>query len=279
MSESIDKTEKSASLRTGKVGFVLALISIVSLILFIVVEEMCFLIIFIPTFLILCGASLVLCSYGLFTNTDRKLAITGLSINGCAIVLFFFIFIGLTPPGSVPYPLSVYKLKRACPEAAFWHDFDYDHISRIKSQYTIIITKHAAISFLSEPNTYATEKIIHYAEKNGWEYKCILPLCKTDFDKYDSKTLNQNLEAEGLLAEVLFWFYQSPIILKEDCDVLAFDSGSRLGYPAYAFISKDKSKLVIYYQDPILPDPASEFWLPLGYEDLCNLRLEEKREL
>lgn len=203
------------------------------------------------------------------------LAIGCFLVNFLTIGVLFFVFLTFTPSGSIPPPLNIYKFKRACPEAAFWLDFGKFHTISIKSQNTILFNKLGAISLYTKDYPYyQPDTIIEYAEKNNWKYYCSFPLYQEDFDKFDTKAENIEIEDDDPLSEVLDLLYRSPIILKQDCIVLVFETDSPLGYPSYIFISKDQQSLVIFYQNPVLPDSYTNYWFSIC-ADLSKRRSEE----
>lgn len=264
-------------MNTGKIGLILSfIILVISLILFI--DSVLFIFIFLlfpPIVLcLLILLSFLLCIYGIFANKGRKNASIGIVINIISIIVLIFNFITFTPPGSIPPGLNRYKFKKACPEAAFWLDFDKSHVIDVKSQNTVIINKFGAISFFTNDEPYQSETIIKYAEMNNWKYFCSFPLHKDDFTKFDTKSFNDNNEEDELLSELLLLMYSSPIRLKNDCTVLVFKTDSPLGYPSYAFISKDNVELVIFYDNPVLPDGYTNYWFDIC-ADLAEIRSEE----
>jgi hypothetical protein len=167
-------------------------------------------------------------------------------------------------------------LKRACPEAAFWLDFDKYHIMEVKSQYTVLFNKFGAVSFYRKDGPYQLEAIIEYAEKNGWKYFCSFPLHQEDFDRFETKASDIEIKDDDSLFEMMDLLYQSPILPKEDCTVLVFETDSPLGYPSYAFLPRDNSNgstLVVFYQNPVLPDSYTDYWFKICKE-ISDIRTE-----
>ena len=276
--EHMEKQAETKKINTGKIGFILSLVILPALCLSFSSSLTLLLILISPILCLLLFISLIFSVHGLIKNRNRKLAITGILVNIFSIILLFFLFITFTPPGSMPYPLNIYKFKRSCPQATFWLDFDKEHVAEVQSLYTVIIAKYAAVSFHTN-NSYNTENIIEYAEKNGWKHHCSFPLFEKDFQKFDSKTLDSDNEEEDLLMEVIcYCIYQSLIILKEDCNVLVFDTDDPLGYPSYAFISKNNSEFIIFYQNPVLPDSHTDYFFTIC-EDLSKVRSKQEEQI
>ncbi len=222
--------------------------------------------------------TIIVCIVGLFKPRQRTLPCVGLVITLISLFSLMIIFITFLPPNWTPAFLNTYKYKRACPAAAFWLNYDNINITDVHCQNTIIIERYGAIKFKSQPGTYQQDDIIKYATNNGWIYHLSLPLYKKDFEKYDSNLINSENEEDLDLGYVLDGLYQSPIILKDDCVILCFETESVLGYASFAIISKDKSTLLIYYTDPILPDSSSGFRLPYGFEELSKQRSSNLQE-
>lgn len=206
----MEKQTETKKINTGKIGFVLSL-ALLAVSILLIIPPIFMIFVFVTIlmpYVLLCPFILLtffFLIHGLIKNRCRKLATTGLFSTLVAIVFLFITLITLTPAGSIPYPLNIYKLKRACPEASFWLDFDKENITGVQSLYTVIIVKHAAISFQTQNGFYNTENLIEYAEKNGWKHYCSFPLFEEDFRKFDSKLLDSDNEEENLLMEVLFY--------------------------------------------------------------------------
>ncbi|MHC4883414.1 MAG: hypothetical protein ACYTCV_12615, partial [Planctomycetota bacterium] len=176
--EHTDNQTETKKINTGKIGLILTLVAPLSIvvppiILFIIPFPMAGLVLFIiPPVLFL--LSFIYCVHGLIKKRSRKLATTGLVINALIIIILFFLLIILTPPGSIPYPLNIYKFKRACPEAAFWLDYDREHIEQVQSQ-NVFFENIGTVQFITSSNTYTTQQIIQYAKANGWKHHASVP--------------------------------------------------------------------------------------------------------
>ncbi len=271
------ETKKVKQINTGKIGFILSFAAPVSIvaspiiILFLIPSSMpAWMLFLIP--LVLFPLSIFYCIHGLVKKKSPKLAITGLLINPLSIVILCFLFITFTPPGSMPYPLNIYKFKRAL-ECDFWLDYDREHIIDVQSQNTIILSKQGAIHFQATPNTYDKNSVIKYAEDNGWKYHLSVKLTKEDFDKYETGDDN------NLSSYVIFLLKPSPILLKQDCTLFVFETGNIHGMPSYIMISKDLSEMVVFFYNARLPDPAMKFWIPEPFIELHEIQSQEKEDI
>jgi hypothetical protein len=245
--EHMDNQTETKKINTGKIGFILSLLII-------------------PTLCLSAIPSLILCIHGLIKSRGRKYSTIGLLMNFITPVLLIFIFITFTPPGSMPYPLNIYKFKRAL-ECDFWLDYDKEHIIDVQSQNTVIISKQGAIHFQAAPNTYQHDSVIKYAEDNGWKYHLSVKLTKEDFEKY---------EKENWDWDVINVLRPSPILLKKDCAVLVFETGHIHGMASYIMISKDLSEMIVFFYNARLPDPAMKFWISEGYKELNKIQSEQE---
>lgn len=274
------KNKKKAN--TGKIGFIgsLVVFAITSLFFIPPLIILFFAFFLLPLWLpLLIIASFCFCVHGLIKRRSRNLALTGLGINILTIILLFLTLITFTPAGTIPPPLNTYKFKRACPEAAFWLDYDQEQIVCLESLYTIILAKYGTIYYSNRPDTYMESEIIELAENNGWKYHFKIQLTKKDFENYRSNTFS---EFENLAVDCI-WYIQAytrvPFAFEEDCDVLIFESGNVHGIASYILISKDKSKMEIRFTSPAVPDPAHKFWVPDQFTELHEIQSQEEEEI
>lgn len=213
----------------------------------------------------------VVCLFGLGNKKRRKRCLYGLSIVCSSLIILSWLLITITPPGSLPYSLRHYKFKRACSQAAFWLDYKKEAIVDIQSQNTFILVRHGAIHYRAEPGSFQKQKIIDSAAASGWKFHLSLPLFEEDFKKLENNSFDENKDAD--LAAVMYYIEFAPILIKTDCEVLAFETGNVHGYASLVFISEDGSMMVIYYYSPSVPDPAMKFRLPFGFEELSKQRM------
>jgi hypothetical protein len=210
---------------------------------------------------------LALFSVAIWRKSGRVIAWIGLVLAIlCTTVVLPVRLITYTPAGSVPNAFREYKFRKACP-CGFWLDFDKKHMTDIQSQYTIILVRFGTVRFESDPNTYDRQKVIDYAELNGWIYKCSIFLSESNLRDYYSKELPFGSPIKWALGALKSYNY-TELIWLEDCDVLLFDAKTQHGMPAYVLISGDGSKMEIRYANPRLPDPGHEFWIPDGFDEL-----------
>lgn len=266
---------QTKKINTGKIGFILSLALLaVSILLFIQPFFMIFVYLLFPA-LLLCPFILLIFFFlihGLIKKRSRKLVAAGSFSTLVAVVLLFFALITLTPPGSMPHPLNIYKFKQACPEAAFWLNYDKEHIVNFKSFSAIVLSKHGTIYYSGQSNTYNETEIIQYAENNGWKYHFKISLAKTDFENYHKDVFS---EFENLAVDCI-WYIQAytsePFKIEEACDVLILETGNVHGIASYILISKDKSKMEVRFTSPAVPDPASKFWVPEQFTELHEMQ-------
>lgn len=210
--------------------------------------------------------TIVICIIGLFKLRQRKLPCLGLLITLISLFTLMIIFITFLPHNMTPAFLNTYKFKRAL-ECDFWLSYDREHLIDIQSQNTFILCKQGALYFKSAPNTYNKESIIKYAENNGWKYHMSVTLTKEDYNGYDKHFADTNVAMY-----VIDILSPSPILLKKDGAILAFETGNIHGMASYIMISKDESEMVVFYWNPRLPDPATKFWLPENFVELNKIQ-------
>lgn len=217
--------------------------------------------------------SLILCIVGIIRKDRLVLALIGLVIAlFCFLFLLPYCFITFTPPGSMPYPLNNYKFRRAC-NCDFWIDYDPSNMVEVQSQNTIILKKFGSVRFQAEPGRYKIEDIIDFAQKNGWIFHLEIQLTKEDFDRFKQETKDTGEDRFYLADTVIWWLHaQHPLWIQDDCFVLAFETENVHGIASFVIIKKDGSEIVIQYNSPRVPDPASTFWLPPEFERLNKLQ-------
>jgi hypothetical protein len=203
---------------------------------------------------------------------------TSLLINALIIVILFFLLIGLTPPGSTPHPLNIYKFKRACPKADFWLSFDKEHIKEVKSQ-NVFFENIGTVQFITSSNTYTAQQIIRYAEVNGWKHHASVPAsifqAFLDADEGDLYDLSGD--------DWFFWHEIKSIhplnfLIEKNDTILIFETENYLGVASFAVLSENKDGLRIYYNNPARPDPAEKFSLPESFQEFNAINSEEIHE-
>ncbi|MHC4927653.1 MAG: hypothetical protein ACYTER_10090 [Planctomycetota bacterium] len=246
---------------TGKIGSGLSLLGIVGFCLTFPWMLTPLMIFILPTWLLIIFVSSIFCIHRLLRKRNDKFAIAALSLNFILVIFLPIIFITFTHPGVLPFQLRVYKFKRAL-ECDFWLNYDKKHIIDVQSQNTFILSKQGAIRFKSEIDTYQKDPVIKYAEDNGWKYHLSVNLTKEDFEKYDKNS------DEDIQSYAIDYLSYSPILLKNNCMVLIFETGHIHGMPSYIMISDDSSEMVIFFYNARLPDPAMKFEVPEPFKEL-----------
>lgn len=279
----MDNQTETKKINTGKIGFVLSLALLaVSILLFIPPIFFIFVFVtFLMPYVLLCPFILLTFSFlihGFIKSRSRKFVIAGLFSTLVAIVLLFSTLITLTPAGSMPYPLNIYKFKRACPEAAFWLDYDKGHIVNLNSFSAMVLAKYGTIHYSDQSEKYKEVEIIKHAENNGWKYHLKISLASTDFENYNN---NMYSEFENSAVDCI-WYIQAytraPFAIEENCDVLIFETGNVHGIPSYILLSKDNSNMEVRFASPALPDPASKFEVPLYFTELHKIQSEQEEQ-
>lgn len=210
--------------------------------------------------------ALVFCLIGIRRKKYKKLAVSGLVI--CLSFLFLQILF-ITPIGSVPYPLNLLKYRIVC-ESHFWLGFNREHMVEAQSRRTLFfLGSEGSIYFKADQkNHYDPNQVISFAENNGWIYGGKLHLTKEDFSKFLSdweKLADENFDLYRTIHEIT-GYIRSPLWIKDNCTVLAFDAGNVHGMPAYVIIRDDGSEMAVYANHGVYPDGGSEFRLPPIFE-------------
>jgi len=210
--------------------------------------------------------ALILSLIGIRHKKHKKLAVAGIVISLC---LLFLQVLFITPMGSVPYPLNLLKYRIVC-RSHFWLAFDAKHMVDAQSQRTVLLLGSlGSIYFNAErQNLYDSNEVISYAAKNGWVYGGKLHLSREDFSEFyadQSNLLNENEDLWRAIHEIT-GYIRSPLWIKDDCTVLAFDAGNVHGLPSYVMINDNKSQMAIYANHGAFPDPGYPFTLPPLFE-------------
>lgn len=210
--------------------------------------------------------ALVFSLIGIRRKRHRKLAVVSLVI--CLCFLFLQILF-ITPMGSVPYPLNLLKYRIVC-ESHFWLGFDKEHMVEAQSRKTLfLIGSLGSIHFKAEQeDLYDPNQVISFAENNGWIYGGKLHLTNEDFSKFLSdweKLADENFDLYRTIQEITS-FIRSPLWIKDNCTVLAFDAGNVHGLPSYVMIHDDRHEMAVYANHVVCPDPGYPFKLPPLFE-------------
>lgn len=210
--------------------------------------------------------AIIICIIGLFKLRQRILPCLGLLITLISLFSLMIIFITFLPPNWTPTFLNTYKFKRAL-ECDFWLSYDKEHLIDIQSHNTYLFSKFGALHFKSSPNTYNKDNVIKYAENNGWKYHLSVTLTKEDYNNHD-----KHFDDTNVAMYVIYVLTPSPILLKEDSIILAFETGNMHGMASYIMISQDEREMVVFYWNPRLPDPAMKFRLPEEFIELNKIQ-------
>jgi hypothetical protein len=208
--------------------------------------------------------AIVFCAIGIRHKKHRKLACTGLAI--CFSTLLLWI-LTVTPPGSVPYPINLLKYRLVC-KSYFWLNYNRENIVEAQSRRPMLfLGSEGSIYFKAEwEDIYDLNQVISFAENNGWIYAGKLHLTKEDFSKFlsDSETIDPNTH-EALINITMF--VSAPLWIKNNCTVLAFNTGQGNGLPSYVMVNDNKDEIAVYANHCIFPvDGSSPFKLPPFFE-------------
>ncbi|OXU14485.1 hypothetical protein [Sedimentisphaera salicampi] len=199
-----------------------------------------------------------LCVFGIIQKKYKKLSIVGLIIS----ILGMFLLTTWTPPGFMPYPLSLVKYSLNAPSFfLFYRPLD---IRKAYSQYWLFGGAGGALYYATNTDkSFEIENIINFAADNGWkmteksEYsekriteltsknlELSLPDFETYLDNYNLEDAMRKIEKDKKLTNL--WMKGFPFWIQQDCVVVFFNTKNNL-YQSLIVISKDKSKMAIHF--------------------------------
>jgi hypothetical protein len=200
----------------------------------------------------------------LIKKRSRKHASAGLFINIFIILFLFFAFIEFTPPGSMPYPLNVYKFKKVCPPAVFWLNFDNVNLKKVKSGMAFL-SPYASLDYQRTSGKYSQDEVINFAEKNGWKYHLSIHITSENVHLFNRN--NQDLSLDELEFQTHLFLHNPISVNFHEGDILLiFKTTHYLEYPSFVLLSKDSNKLKVQYTYPVLPDQGEDILPELFYE-------------
>jgi hypothetical protein len=212
--------------------------------------------------------ALIFCLIGITRKRHKKLAVAGLVI--CLCFLFLQILF-ISPMGSVPYPLNLLKYRIVC-ESHFWLGFDREHIDKaISRRMLLLIGSQGSILFKAgQKNFYDANQVISYAEKNGWIYGGKIHLTKEDCSKFLSdfdweKLTEEDFDLYRTMHDIT-GRVSMPWWIRDNCTVLAFDTGNVHGQASGVMIRDDGSEMAVYANHGVYPDGPYPFTLPPLFE-------------
>jgi hypothetical protein len=160
-----------------------------------------------PFLILLIIPAFILCLIGIFRKSHRILSSIGLTICLFWLSILFIFMFAMTPPGSIPYPLSIVKFRMNAP--SFWVRFDRARLTKAQSQYWLFGGAGGALYFKSdESGTFKKKEVIKFAEKNGWRFENETNLNKEEFSKF--------LDEKGQILGLDIDAYFSPFDNKDD---------------------------------------------------------------
>ncbi|OHB53765.1 MAG: hypothetical protein A2Y12_19300 [Planctomycetes bacterium GWF2_42_9] len=203
--------------------------------------------------------ALGLCIVGIIRKSYRKLSIAGVVL----CILGFVLLSVWTPPGSVPYPLSVFKYSLNAP--SFWLLYRPFDTKKACSQYWLFGGAGGSLYYVADKNKpFEKENVINFAEKHKWHFTEEIAVPKETILRLIDK--NQNL----VLPDIDFYFEDKnedaaiqefefdkkvvnltmkgfPFWIKEDCIILCFDTGNVIKAQSVIVIDKNKTTMAVYY--------------------------------
>lgn len=211
----------------------------------------------------------VLCLIGIFRKSYRVLSWIGLFV-----CLFGLLLPSVwTPPGTIPYPLSVAKYCLNAP--SFWVNYDVLRLRKAQSQYWFFGGAGGALYFrANKAETFDPNEVIAFAEKHNWHFQNRTRLTKDDFDMflnekghviwldegpylsgvenvkdYDQaiKIYERDNQKTSLLRGMTMFPGGFTLWIQQDCDVLSFDTGNRIGASSHVVINRDGTEMAVYY--------------------------------
>ena len=207
----------------------------------------------------------ILCLIGIIRKSYRLVSAIGLIVCSFWLVLFS----AFTPPGSIPYPFSIGKFCMNAP--AFWVRYNIGDLRKAQSQYWFFGGAGGALYFEAKKSSrFEPNELIMFAEKHGWKFQDKTQLTKNDFTKFldekgkvisldfdlyfnndnkyeESKVIYERDKKKTDLLVNITVFNNFPVWIKEDCIVLSFDTGNRIGAYSHILISQNRNKMAVYY--------------------------------
>lgn len=213
---------------------------------------------------------LVFCLIGIFRKSYRIFSWIGL-----LICLFDILLVSVwTPPGSIPYPISIAKYCMNAP--SFWVGYDVLHLRKAQSQYWLFGGAGGALYFkASKPGTFDPNEVIVFAERHNWHFQDKLRFTADDFAKFlnekgnviypDIKvSLDKNLNYEeterlyvklyeeqqkrvNTLSGMTMYDGGFTLWIQQDCTIFSFDTGNRIGSLSRVSINHEGTEMAVYY--------------------------------
>ena len=206
-----------------------------------------------------------------------KLSVIGLIINSFIVILFsIYVLLSIY---TVFLPLSVNQLKyRFIFNNSFWLDFDENTIDTVNCRYGFLLGGHGLIHFRSNGSKlYESDKIIVYAEENGWAYRGKAEFSKSNIlASYNNKGDKSHFEEtdNSELLTILFEGYSLEdykIWIKDTCTALSFDTGHYAGVPSYVIVRHDGKEMLVRDNSKLFaPDTSDVLMLPEIFKDEKN---------
>ena len=206
-----------------------------------------------------------LCIISLFRKTSIILSSIGIVLSFFPLVILAVVFFTFTPPGSIPYPLSIKKYADNAPE--FWLDYRYQDIKKVQSQYLFFGGTGGALYYATLQNTpFDTDEVINFAEENSWkltektpvpqealkrllgsDQKIKMPESTEYYEqKYPQQSFKQMHDFDYKIYQLSLKGY--PFWINTACTILSFETDNSIGFPSIIVISNDKTQMAVYYQ-------------------------------
>lgn len=217
------------------------------------------------------------------SNTTLPFFNAGLPIITILFSLAIFIILLLctmdfTRPDTTATIQNMNKFRTDCPKAAYWLDYDTEHIVDIRSDITLWMGNTGVLHFEALPKTYTIDKVIQHANANGWTYHLSVKLTEEHFDAYSTDSYLDDFSSEAYkAAQVIRQLKRIEYFQNNGCTILAFETGNFQGWASYIIISNDLSEMLVFFNSPQHPDQPHEFWLPEGFTELNKIQTEQEK--
>ena len=202
--------------------------------------------------------SLILCVIGIFRKSYRILCWLGIFISIYGILTLTV----WTPPGFVPYPMSIVKYSLNAP--TFWLSYRFSDIEKAYSQYSFFGGSAGALYYQTQ-NTkpFIQDEIISLTEKNHWhlrekitvsedeiskllnEEQCLeLPYVESYFAEGYGEDAVKKMELDKKIVNLSIKGF--PFWVKGNSTILSFDTDNKIGVPSIVVINEEGTQMAIY---------------------------------
>jgi len=222
---------------------------------------------------------LVFCIINLYQKRHLYFSAFSLILSLIYIAFTLFFWSVITSSNCEASMKSEYKYRMLAKDA-FWLDFDHEHMNKI-CYYGDIFGGFGTgkIYFKTDlPCLYEIDKIIAFAERNGWAYRGKAEFTKGNildfFNCLDDPHKSENIKNEDTLSILFEWYNnkECKIRIIDSCIVLAFDTIHYAGFPSFVIIRDDSKEMFVRdYSKIFAPDTSDVLMLPEVFKDEENI--------